>query len=106
MAPPLLFQTRLQTASCNNAVAGPFLVSQLTLINSSHCTAPGMCPGVGSPENMMQCVGTESSLESFYGLNKSTLNGEEGFSDYLFTYSGVYGAQFDKAPDCKPCSDH
>ena len=105
VAPPLLFQTRLQTAPCNKAVADSFLTSQLTLVNSSHCTAPGMCPGVSRPENMMQCVGTEASVESFYGLNTSTLNGEVGFSDYLFTYSGVYGAQGGEAPDCQPCSD-
>jgi len=68
-------------------VADPFLLSQLTLVNSSHCTTPGMCPGVNSPESMMQCAGEEASLESFFGLNTSTLNGEEGFADYLFTYS-------------------
>jgi len=87
VSPPLLFQTRLQTSSCNKAVADPFLLSQLTLVNSSHCTTPGMCPGVNSPESMMQCAGEEASLESFFGLNTSTLNGEEGFADYLFTYS-------------------
>lgn len=44
-----------------------------------------MCPGVSSPEDMMQCVGGEASVDSFYGLNTSVLNGEEGFSDYLYT---------------------
>ena len=87
VAPPLLFQTRLETTPCNKAVADPFLLAQITLVNSSHCTAPGMCPGVSSPESMMQCVGEEASSNSFFGLNTSTLNGEEGFADYLFTYS-------------------
>jgi len=32
-------------------------------------------------------VGSEASLETFYGLNISTLNEEEGSADFLFTYS-------------------
>ena len=87
VAPPLLFQTRLQISSCNKAVGDPFLAAQLALVNSSHCTVPGMCQGVSSAKHMMQCVDTEESLESYFALNTTTLNGEKGFSDYLFTYS-------------------
>lgn len=87
VAPPLLFQTRFKTSACNKAVADPFLESQFGLINSSHCATEGMCPGVTGQKNVMQCVGTEASLESFFGLNASSLTGEKGFADFLFTYS-------------------
>ena len=87
VAPPLLFQTRLQTKTCNEAVANPFLKSQYGLVNSSHCTAAGMCPGLTGFDNIMQCVGSEASSDTFFGLNTSVLNEEEGFADFLFTYS-------------------
>ena len=87
VAPPLLFQTLLQTKTCNEAVADPFLKSQYGLVNSSHCTAAGMCPGLTGFDNIMQCVGSEASSDTFFGLNTSVLNEEEGFADFLFTYS-------------------
>ena len=87
VAPPILFQTRLKTAECNKDVADPFLQSQFTLVNSTHCPSPGMCPGVTGANDVLKCVGSETSLESFYGLNFSSLNGEDGFADFLFTYS-------------------
>ena len=87
VAPPLLFQTRLKTSACNKVVTDPFLASQFVLVNSSHCTTTGMCAGVTGPNDMFKCVGSESSSETFFGLSTSVLNGEEGFADFLFTYS-------------------
>ena len=87
VAPPLLFQTRLKPTTCNEAVANPFLQSQFGLVNSSHCMVAGMCPGVTGPDDMMKCVGRESSSDTFFGLNTSVLNEEGGFADFLFTYS-------------------
>jgi len=87
VAPPLLFQTRLQTTTCNEAVANPFLKSQYGFVNSSHCTAVGMCPRVTGFDNIMQCVGSEASSDTFFRLHTSTLNEQDGFADFLFTYS-------------------
>ena len=87
VAPPILFQTRLKTAECNNAVADPFLKSQFDLVKSTQCPAAGMCPGVAGRNDVLKCAGSETSLETHYGLNFSSLNGEDGFADFLFTYS-------------------
>jgi len=54
VAPTLLFQTRLQPTMCNEAVADPFFKSQYGLINSSHCTAGDMCPGVAGQDDVMK----------------------------------------------------
>jgi len=35
----------------------------------------------------MKCVGSEASSDTFFRLNTSVLHEEEGFSDFLFTYS-------------------
>jgi len=87
VAPPLLFQTRLSTTQCNAAVAIPFLKSQFSLVNTLHCTVEGMCPGVTGPDDIMKCVGSEASSDTFFGLNTSELNNEQGFADFLFTHS-------------------
>ena len=87
VAPPLMFQKRLQVSSCNPAVATPFLTAQFELINVSHCSKEGMCPNVTGTEDVMTCVGSEESSDEFYGLSTKTLNNEVGFADFLFTYS-------------------
>ena len=87
VAPPLLLQTRFKPTTCNAAVANPFLQSQFGLVNSSHCTVAGMCPGMTGPDDMMKCVGSEASSDTFFGLNTSVLNDEGGVADFLFTYT-------------------
>jgi hypothetical protein len=87
VAPPLMFQKRLQVAPCNPAVASPFLKAQFELVNVSHCPKEAMCPSVKGAQDVMQCVGSEESSDDFYGLSTKTLNNEVGFADFLFTYS-------------------
>jgi len=38
-------------------------------------------------DNIMQCVGSEASSDTFFRLHISTLNEQDGFADFLFTYS-------------------
>ena len=87
VAPPLMFQKRLQVAPCNPAVATPFLEAQFQLVNATHCPKEGMCPSVTGSQDMMQCVGSEENSDDFFGLSTKTLNNEAGFADFLFTYS-------------------
>ena len=87
VAPPLMFQRRLQVSSCNMAVADPFLKALSDLVNVTHCSKDGMCPGMTKAEDVMQCVGKNESSEAFYGLSTKELNSERGFADFLFTYS-------------------
>jgi len=101
VAPPLLFQRRLEVAPCNEAVGDPFLEAQFELVNFSHCPKRGMCPGVTGPEDVLQCVGNNESSVAFYGLSTKELNAETGFADFLFTYSGECGA-LRPAPVCSP----
>jgi len=46
-----------------------------------------MCPGVTGPDDIMKCVGSDASSDTFFGLNTSKLNAEQGFTDFLFTHS-------------------
>jgi len=66
----------------------PFTIVQMQdrVINNSHCTVAGMCPGVTGVDDIMQCVGSEASSDTFR-LNTTVLNAEKGFADFLFTYS-------------------
>lgn len=85
IAPPLLFQTRSSSKGCTSPVADPILGSQHGLIQDAHCRPGQFCSNLPPSELLVHCPTVEGEEEEMYfGLHRSTFDGQSGFTDFLF----------------------
>jgi hypothetical protein len=79
VAPPMIFQTRNSKMNCSYEYSSEWILMQETLA-SKMCAAPQSCSSTKSP---VSCSGISSTEKTFFGLNRSTLMGKDGFGDML-----------------------
>jgi hypothetical protein len=86
-SPPLIFQQRSDDRACNISSMQIFLEQQLNLVRASHCRVDGECPDTESRNDIYTCDSDTpvSVTGTHFGLNTTTLRGQTGFADFLFT---------------------
>jgi hypothetical protein len=84
-SPPLIFQQRRDDRACNISAMQLFLEQQLNLVRASHCRVDGECPDTESRNDIYTCDSDTPVTGTHFGLNTTTLRGQTGFADFLFT---------------------
>ena len=85
-APPILFQVRAVEVPCTSPVTSPFIEAQAMLINATQCSSEDQCSEMGSVY-LCKLPSAITSDASYYGLNKTELEGMLGFADFLYTFA-------------------
>ena len=85
MAPPLIFQRRVEKTSCKSKVTSALLEAQLNLIQAAHCS-DAVCPNITDVEDVVTCTSGDKELtqKRYFGLSLTDLDGEKGYTDFLY----------------------
>mmetsp|Transcript_924 Transcript_924/g.2032 ORF Transcript_924/g.2032 Transcript_924/m.2032 type:complete len:1682 (-) Transcript_924:65-5110(-) len=85
LSPPVLFQSRVEKDKCSQDIATTFLSAQMNLISATHCTKTGMCPEVSGADDVYTCDGKDTPTATYFGLNVSSLDGQKGYTELLYS---------------------
>jgi len=88
IAPPIIFQTRVQhSVTCPYSYSSTFIQEQHTRVVSGKCAPPYLCTDsvLTHPESTVSCPGHKVVNGTWFGLSSSDFGGRLGYADFLFS---------------------